>query len=337
MSSLEKTELQLGYIPLLDCVALLWAKQRGFFDAEGLDVRLIKEASWASLRDRLAFGLLDAAHCLSAMLPAAAIGNDQIGIPLQTPLVLSESRAFISLSQKLCYQLQIQKDDTAEQSAQKLVDYLKENHPVSLAHVFQHSIHHYCLKEWLALADRELAKNIQVKTLPPSYMVEALSTHLVDGFCVGEPWNTQAELAGLGQIVCSSQQIIPNVADKVLAVTHDWAEQHPNTLISLTRALIKAQQELKSIEDFAPIWDLLVEFDIIQFECSEEVHVEKYHAIQNIVRHLIENDAQPKVTDFEWLFEQMQQWNALESSSEISTELAQNCLLPQIYKTASVN
>ncbi|MEX5497033.1 ABC transporter substrate-binding protein, partial [Pseudomonas asgharzadehiana] len=93
-------------------VALLWAKQRGFFDEEGLNVRLIKEASWASLRDRLAFGLLDAAHCLSAMLPAAAIGNDQIGIPLQTPLVLSESRAFISLSQKLCYQLQIQKDDT---------------------------------------------------------------------------------------------------------------------------------------------------------------------------------------------------------------------------------
>jgi len=42
MSSLEKTELQLGYIPLLDCVALLWAKQRGFFDEEGLDVRLIK-------------------------------------------------------------------------------------------------------------------------------------------------------------------------------------------------------------------------------------------------------------------------------------------------------
>ena len=67
------------------------------------------------------------------------------------------------------------------------------------------------------------------------------------------------------------------------------------------------------------------------------MHVEKYHAIQNIVRHLIENDAQPKVTDFEWLFEQMQQWNALESSSEISTELAQNCLLPQIYKTAAVN
>jgi len=74
MSSLEKTELQLGYIPLLDCVALLWAKQRGFFDKEGLNVRLIKEASWASLRDRLAFGLLDAAHYLLCyLLPQLAM------------------------------------------------------------------------------------------------------------------------------------------------------------------------------------------------------------------------------------------------------------------------
>ncbi len=68
MSKLEKTQLQLGYIPLLDCIALLWAKQQGFFEEVDLEVTLVKEASWASLRDRLAFGLLDAVHCLSAML-----------------------------------------------------------------------------------------------------------------------------------------------------------------------------------------------------------------------------------------------------------------------------
>ena len=82
MSNLEKNQIQIGYIPLLDCVALLWAKHRGFFEDVGLNVELVREASWASLRDRLAFGFLDAAHCLSAMLPAAAIGQDQLGIPL---------------------------------------------------------------------------------------------------------------------------------------------------------------------------------------------------------------------------------------------------------------
>lgn len=38
MSQIEKKQLQLGYIPLLDCIALLWAKERGYFEEMGLDV-----------------------------------------------------------------------------------------------------------------------------------------------------------------------------------------------------------------------------------------------------------------------------------------------------------
>ena len=334
LKKVEKTKLQLGYIPLLDCIALLWAKHRGFFDDAGLDVTLVKEASWASLRDRLAFGLLDAAHCLSAMLPAAAAGADQTGIALQTPLVLSENRAFISLSQKLCYELDIQQHNSAETSAKKLLSYIKQNHTVALAHVFKYSIHHYCLREWLALADPELAQSISMKTLPPPYMVEALSNHLIDGFCVGEPWNTQAELQGLSHIVCSSQNIIPNVADKVLAVTQDWAQQHPNTLVVLTATILKAQQELRELDDFAPIWQLLIEFDVIQFNCSTEVHVEKYYTIQNIVRNFVQENAEPKLSDFEWLFQQMQKWNGSDQDVMFVNHQAQNCLLLDIHHIA---
>jgi NitT/TauT family transport system ATP-binding protein len=74
-------------------------------------------------------------------------------------------------------------------------------------------------------------------------MVEALSNHLIDGFCVGEPWNTQAEYR-ISQIVGSSQDIIPNVADKVLAVTQEWATAS-KYINSLTRAILQAQQELR--------------------------------------------------------------------------------------------
>ena len=105
MSNLEKTDIRLGYVPLLDCIAILWAKHQGYFADLGLNVTLIKEASWASLRDRLAFGFLDASHCLSAMLPAATLGADQLGIPFQTPLILSNNPTAISLSQKLCFEL----------------------------------------------------------------------------------------------------------------------------------------------------------------------------------------------------------------------------------------
>jgi len=328
MHNLEKTELQIGYIPLLDCVAILWAKQRGFFADAGLNVELLKEPSWASLRDRLAFGFMDAAHCLSAMLPAAALGTDQLGIPLQTPLVLSTNQAYISLSQSLCFELGIQPEDDAAHIAKKLIN-AHQQRPIQLAHVFHASIHHYCLREWLALADPILAKNIQLSTLPPPYMVEAISQQQIDGFCVGEPWNTQAELQGYSKILLSGQRVIPQVADKVLAVTAEWAAQHPNTLNAMTSAIQRAQAELQHLEDVHAVWQMLNEAGIIQFPCSAQVHVERYYFIQNIIRSLVdEASAQPQVQDFVWLTEQMLKWDALDVPEVESTTVSQRCIYP---------
>ena len=327
MTDLEKTKIQIGYIPLLDCIAILWAKQRGFFDELGLEVDLVKETSWASLRDRLAFGVLDVAHCLSAMLPAAALSEDQLGIPLQTNLVLSQNRAFISLSQKLCHQLDISHHDSAEQSAQKVVLAIKNGQTIRLANVFKQSIHHYCLRQWLALADYKTAQQCKLVTLPPPYMVEAMSNHFIDGFCVGEPWNTQGELSGISQIVISSQQIIPDIADKVLAFTQEWATQHPNTLKAITQAIIKAQHELKNMVDFYEVWQLLIEFNIIRFECSESLHVEKYDSIQSIIRNFVKDATTPKINDFYWLIEQMIKWDKISIEPAEITRIAKDCHL----------
>ena len=115
--TLEKNTLNIGYIPLLDCVAILWADRKGYFTQQGLAIHLIREASWASVRDRLNYGFLDAAHCLSAMLPAAALSPDPSHVRLQTPLVLSINRAFISLRQDLCWQYGIQAQQSEQYNA----------------------------------------------------------------------------------------------------------------------------------------------------------------------------------------------------------------------------
>ncbi len=173
----------------------------------------------------------------------------------------------------------------------------------------------------------KIAQTLKLKALPPPYMVEALDNHVINGFCVGEPWNTQGELLGLSKIVCSSQDIIPNVADKVLAVTQEWAEQHPQTLIALTTAIIKAQKELSDLKDFSPVLKLLVDFGIVRFHCSEEVHVDKYYMIQNIVKHLVKENAAPQPKDFYWLFEQMQKWDELQIDKHKSQAWVLNALI----------
>lgn len=327
MYDLEKTQIQIGYLPLLDTVAILWAKQRGFFAELGLDVSLVQEASWASLRDRLAFGFIDAAHCLSAMLPAAALGEDPLGIPLQTALILSYNRAFISLHQELCYELGITADDSAQASAEKIVAALRQQRSIHLAHVFKQSIHHYCLREWLALANPKVAREIQLLTLPPAYMVEALTKHHINGCCVGEPWNTQGEMLGISQIVASSQEIMPKVADKVLAVTADWAMQHPNTHQAMIIAIQKAQQELKNLENYTAVWQMLTDFNIIQFQSLVTLHSQRFHAIEQMIRNLVEGSSQPKVKDFEWLISQMVKWDQIKIDENLKAKIIRSCIL----------
>lgn len=338
MSTPEKTQLNIGYIPLLDCVALLWAKHCGYFEQMGLEVQLIREASWASLRDRLAFGFLDGAHCLSALLPATTLGIDQCATTLQTPIVLSQNRAFITLKQALCYKLGISRDDSAQSCAEKIVqaytrdDALNQNHndptqELNLAHVFKHSIHHYCLREWLSLVDQQFATSIQLQTLPPPFMADALKKKSIDGFCVGEPWNTQTEIEGSGYRLISSQNIIPNVADKVLAVTRDWAESNPSTLKALCTAIEKAQHDLKLLKNFDAVWSLLIEYNIIRFDCSPDLHVARYYEIQNIIQNFVQNSNVPNQQHFVWLINQMVKWDHLEIDQVNIESLSANCII----------
>ena len=54
--------LRLGLVQLTDAAPLLVAEELGLFEAVGLRVTLSAEGAWAAVRDKLAFGALDAAQ-----------------------------------------------------------------------------------------------------------------------------------------------------------------------------------------------------------------------------------------------------------------------------------
>lgn len=80
----------------------------------------------------------------------------------------------------------------------------------------------------------------------------------------------------------------------------------PSNLSCTYRGNYESPKELSNLKDFTPVLKLLVEFGIVRFHCSEEVHVDKYYMIQNIVKYLVKENAAPQPEDFYWLFEQMQ-------------------------------
>src|SRR5690349_5492701 len=82
------TELVVGFIPLLDCALVAVALELGFAEREGIALTLIRESSWANIRDRLVVGHFDAAHMLGPMTVASTLGIGHVRVPLIAPFAL---------------------------------------------------------------------------------------------------------------------------------------------------------------------------------------------------------------------------------------------------------
>ncbi len=239
-------ELSLGYVALVDSAPLVVAQELGFFAREGLQVRLQREPSWASLRDHLLFGDLVAAHALAPLPMAATLGIASPKIPVITGLVLSLNGNTITVSKRL-YELLLETGSSVQDgpmamgsALRKLVHCHPSLLPLRFAVVSPVSNHHYQLRHWLRAAGLDLHSEVEIGVVPPRYMVDALRKDEIDAFCVGEPWGSLAAMEGVGQPIVSSYSLWNNVMEKVLAIREDWATREPDLHQALLRALIAA-------------------------------------------------------------------------------------------------
>lgn len=325
MQLLEKTQVSIGFMPLLDSAPIIWAWHRGFFKQFGLDVTLAQEVSWASLRDRLAYGALDAAQCLAPMIPAANLGADQVGVPFVSALTLSENWAAISVSSELAQQLGIDHQcHSPRENAQALYQLVQQGRTLRLAHVFQFSLHHYLLREWLSLADLD-ETSIEFCTVPPAQMLDQLQTGYIDGFCVGEPWNTAAVSSGIGQVLTNAQAIWPHGADKVLGVTRAWAQRHPNTHRALVAALLKAQYELATQSHYAELIKILEQLNVLDLPESWLNAALDGFSAGHPAHFLTGLNARPKPADYAWISLQIIRWEQWQQPVDLAALSQQSC------------
>ena len=70
----EKKEVRIGFIPLTDCASVVMAAVNKFDEKYGIKIIPTKEASWASVRDKLVNGELDAAHVLYGLIYGVHMG-----------------------------------------------------------------------------------------------------------------------------------------------------------------------------------------------------------------------------------------------------------------------
>jgi two-component system, oxyanion-binding sensor len=253
----NKTQLQLGFVPLTDSAPLVMAKELGFFREEGLEVVLRKQNSWATLRDKLQVGILDGAQMLAPMPLASQLDLGGNSANIITPFILSFNGNAITLSEALCREIcqlhgiplnNLPLPLPASLLQAVIDERLQQGRPLlKFATVFAYSSHYYQLRQWFSDAGIELGTDVEVQVLPPTSMVAALHEGVVDGYCVGGPWNAKAVRTGLGMTAVSSCDIWPDQPEKVLGITESWQQANPDTTAALIRALKRACEWLTEV------------------------------------------------------------------------------------------
>lgn len=254
MNTIEKSELNLGFIPLTDSAPLIVAKELGFYEQFGLNVKLQKQNSWATLRDKLHAGILDAAQMLAPMPLASSLGLGVEAKQVIAPLVLSLNGNAITLSESLYQEiLTLNKlNDITLPMAAYLLEKVIENRKalgrekLKIANVFPFSCHNYQLRDWLQSA-KISDQDVDIVIVPPISMVNFMESGEIDGFCVGGPWNAKAVRAGIGITALTSFDIWQDSPEKVLGLLSEFYDQNPNTVLALCAALKKACSWLETV------------------------------------------------------------------------------------------
>ena len=108
--------------------------------------------------------------------------------------------------------------------------------------VYPFSCHNYELRYWLAAAGIDPDRDVRLVVLPPPLLVDALREGQIDGYCVGEPWNSLAVESGVGVIAAVVSDIWPAAPEKMLGMRADYAERHPEAVRALVRTLDAASR-----------------------------------------------------------------------------------------------
>ncbi len=212
--------LRLGFVPLNDCAPIVMAHELGLFEKYGLVVKLSREIGWATVRDKIIYGELDAAHAVAGLVFVCSFGLGALRTDCLTALVLNLHGNAITLSNEL-RACGVHDGKTLKSEIERTCG--KRRFTFGVAFAF--SSHNFILCEWLRAAG-----------------INSLAVMRRAGWCVA----TSAELA-------------PLHPEKVLMVRRDFAEEREAEHLALVAALIEACEFCDQPENRERIMETLAE------------------------------------------------------------------------------
>ena len=335
----EVADLKIGMIALTDCSPFVVGAEKGFFAKYGLNVTVVKQASWAAVRDALSTGDIQATHLLIGMPLASTLGL--LGSPkkpMVAPWIVNRNGQAITLKAGL--KGKVVADPTA---LKPLVDQAKAaGAPMTFAMTFPPGTHAMWMRYYLGAGGINPDSDVALVTIPPAQMIANMKIGKMDGFCVGEPWNARSVADGIGFTSITSQEIWKDHPEKVCGFTQEFADKNPKTVKAVLKGLHDTSVWLDDLKNRPEQCEIVSRANYIN--CPPEIILGRLQGkydygdgrTKQDPDYMIFHDRNcnyPQLKYAVWFLSQFRRWGMIEAGTDYQA-VAQQVMRPDLYEEA---
>ncbi|MFD2236596.1 CmpA/NrtA family ABC transporter substrate-binding protein [Aureimonas populi] len=310
---LEKTDLNVGFIPITCSTPIIMAHPMGFYERQGLNVSVVKTAGWAVIRDMTLNDEYDAAQMLVPMPLAISMGVGSSPVPMAIPAIQNVNGQAITLALKH----QDRRDP-------------KDWAGMRFAVPFDYSMHNYLLRYYLAEAGIDPDADVSIRAVPPPEMVANLRADNIDGFLAPDPMNQRAVYDGVGFIHMLSKEMWDGHPCCAFTAKAAFAREAPNTYAALLRAILEASAYASNLDNRPEIAAAIAPSEYLNQPATvvEQVLTGTYaDGLGQVQRdpHRIDFTSFPWESFAVWIMTQMKRWG------QVSGEIDYQRIAREVY------
>ncbi|MGB3492359.1 MAG: CmpA/NrtA family ABC transporter substrate-binding protein [Elainellaceae cyanobacterium] len=221
---LEKTDLQIGFIPITCATPIIMSEPLGFYEKHGFNAKVVKMPSWGAVRDSAIAGELDAYHMLAPMPIAMTLGLGSAAFGVKLASIENINGQAITV---------------AERHKGK-VNGPADFKGFTLGVPFPYSMHNLLLRYYLATGGLDPDVDVQIRPVPPPDSIAQMVAGDIDAYLMPDPFNQRAVYEGAGFIHLITKDLWPGHPCCAFAASDQWISDNPNTFRALNKAIIEA-------------------------------------------------------------------------------------------------
>jgi nitrate/nitrite transport system substrate-binding protein len=194
-SSLEKTDLQIGFIPITCASPIIMSEPLGFYEKYGLNATVVKMPSWGAVRDSAIAGELDAYHMLAPMPIAMTLGLGSASFGVKLASIENINGQAITVANRHLGNINGPADFKG----------------FTFGVPFPYSMHNLLLRYYLATGGIDPDVDVQIRPVPPPDSIAQMVAGDIDAYLMPDPFNQRAVYEEVGFIHMITKDCGPGI------------------------------------------------------------------------------------------------------------------------------